>query len=218
MNKLKTFLAAATLAFVATTASAAVVVTVENSGQMTTTQTGVTTVDFNDGTIGTYIADAVRDDYLIFNSPAVLPSSPGGSASPAGITDGYLSVPNPTAPGSAQFFLGGGNFNYFGLFWGSVDTYNTLSFFSGGTEIASYTGSQLSPLLATGNQQSDMSNRYVNFFFNGGSTFDTIRLTSSGIAFETDNHSFGVVPEPSMIALFGLGIFGLGFAARKKRS
>jgi len=212
MNKLKTFLAAATLAFVATTASAAVVVTVENPGQMTTTQTGVTTVDFNDGTIGAYTATALAD-YTIYG----VPSGIGQSAPPFGVTTSYLSVPNPLSSGTAEFVVGG-DFNYFGLFWGSVDTYNTLSFYNDDSLVASFTGGQITPLLANGNQTSDLSNRYVNFFFNGGDTFDSVRLRSTSFAFETDNHSFGVVPEPSAIALFGLGIFGLAFAARRKRS
>lgn len=33
-----------------------------------------------------------------------------------------------------------------------------------------------------------------------------------------DNVSVAAVPEPSIIALFGAGLFGLGFARRRKRS
>jgi hypothetical protein len=211
MNKLKTFLAAASLAFVATTVSALPVITVENAGQMTTTQTGVTTVDFNDGTIGDYTATGFAD-YTIFGTP----SGTTQSASPLGVTDKFLSVPNPISSGTAAFSLNG-DFNYFGLFWGSVDTYNTLSFWSNNSVVASFTGAQITPLLANGAQANWTSNRYVNFFFNGTDTFDEVRLRSTSYAFETDNHSFGVVPEPSAIALFGLGLFGLAFAARRKR-
>ena len=178
---------------------------------MTSTQSGVTTVDFNDGTIGAYIATALAE-YTIFSTQ----SGTNQSAPPAGVNSNYLSVPNPIQSGTAEFGLGG-NYDYFGLFWGSVDSYNTLSFWSAGTQVVSFTGSQITPLLANGNQTSDLSNRYVNFFFNGGVTFDTVRLKSTNYAFETDNHSFGVVPEPSIIALFGLGLLGLGFASRKKK-
>jgi hypothetical protein len=210
MKKLKTLIAAV-LSLVGSTASAAVIAVVEAPSQMTTTQTGVTTVDFNDGTIGAYLATSLAD-YSIYST-----TNNPNSAPPAGVNSDYLSVPNPASSGTAAFGLGG-NFNYFGLFWGSIDTYNTLSFWSAGSQVASFTGSQISPLLATGNQASDSSNRYVNFFFNNGDTFDTVRLQSTRFAFETDNHSFGVVPEPTAIALFGLGILGLGFAGRRKRS
>jgi hypothetical protein len=211
MNKLKTLLAAAALSFVGTTANAAVILTVESAGQMTTTQTGVTTVDFDDNTIGAYTEVAGKTDYTIYGA-----AISGQTAPPYGVTTNYLSVPNPESSGIAAFGIGG-YANYFGLFWGSIDAYNTLSFWKAGALVESFTGTQVSPLVGNGNQTSDSSNRYINFFFDGGG-FDQVRLESTQFAFETDNHSFGVVPEPSAIALFGLGILGLGFAVRRKRS
>jgi hypothetical protein len=211
MNKLKTLLAAAALSFVGTTANATVILTVESSGQMTTTQTGVTTVNFNDNTIGAYTAVSGFTDYTLYTT-----GISGQTAPPAGVNTMYLSVPNPNSSGTAAFGVGS-YANYFGLFWGSIDDYNTLSFWKAGTMVASYNGNQITPLVGNGDQTSDASNRYINFFFDGGG-FDQVRLQSTDYAFETDNHSFGVVPEPSTIALFGLGICGLGFAARRKSS
>ena len=77
------------------------------------------------------------------------------------------------------------------------------------------------PLLANGGQTSWASNRYVNFFFTGGNLFDRIVLTSTNYAFESDNHAFAnikkSVPEPGTMARFGLGLMGLGAAARRRR-
>jgi fibronectin-binding autotransporter adhesin len=84
--------------------------------------------------------------------------------------------------------------NAFGLYWGSVDSYNTISFYHGATLVASYTGADVAPLFATGNQGSFSSNGYVEFA--GLGSFDKVVLGSSSNAFEIDNISAGTVPEP----------------------
>ena len=47
------------------------------------------------------------------------------------------------------------------LYWGSIDTYNVIEFFLGATLVDTVTGTQTLPLLADGNQTSDLSNRLV---------------------------------------------------------
>ncbi len=84
--------------------------------------------------------------------------------------------------------------NAFGLYWGSVDSYNTISFYHGATLVASYTGADISPLFPTGNQGSFSSNGYVEFA--GLSQFDKVVLGSGSNAFEIDNISAGTVPAP----------------------
>jgi VCBS repeat-containing protein len=82
--------------------------------------------------------------------------------------------------------------NTFGLYWGSVDSYNTISFYDGTTLVASYTGNDISPLFASGNLGSFTSNGYVEFF--GLASFDTVVLGSGDTnAFEIDNISAGSV-------------------------
>jgi VCBS repeat-containing protein len=85
--------------------------------------------------------------------------------------------------------------NAFGLYWGSVDSFNTIDFYNGATLVAHYTGADISPLFANGNQGSFSSNGYVEFA--GLAAFNTVVLGSGNSnAFEIDNISAGSVPQP----------------------
>ena len=83
--------------------------------------------------------------------------------------------------------------NTFGLYWGSLDAYNSIKFYDGDTLVASYTGDQFAPLFPSGNQSSFSSNGYVQFAHLP--LFDKVVLASSQNAFEIDNISAGYVPE-----------------------
>src|SRR5690606_29292247 len=180
----KKLLAALGLSFAAASAHSAVITTVEAESIWVTQQAGMTTVDFNDGTTAPYTD--VTGDFTIFNSP----SGTAQSAAPLGINSKFLSVPNPNQNGSATIELDG-SYDYFGLFWGSVDNYNSIHFYNNASWVASFTGADIAPLIANGNQVDWTSNRFVNFFFNDGDSYDSIVLTSNGYAFETDNHAYG---------------------------
>lgn len=121
--------------------------------------------------------------------------------------------------------LGGVQLDYFGFYWGSVDTYNDFEFFNDndGTSVA-ITGTELLNLLGgqSGNQGLPTSNTYVNIDFDGFA-WNRFVVTSTGIAGEFDNVVTGLttrnrdVPEPMSLAVFGLGLFGLGVANRKRK-
>jgi hypothetical protein len=66
--------------------------------------------------------------------------------------------------------------NYFGLLWGSVDSYNELSFYNGSTLVGSIGGNQIKAY-AQGNQT-----EYVNF--DSVQSFDRVVATSAGNSFE----------------------------------
>lgn len=109
--------------------------------------------------------------------------------------------------------------DYFGLYWGSIDSYNTISFYLGNSLVQSFSGTPVASLLQNGGQTSWASNRYINFNF-VNATFDKVLLISGSNAFETDNHAFrkASVSEPMTLVLMGLGLFGLVAARRFKRA
>ena len=78
------------------------------------------------------------------------------------------------------------NQQYFGMMWGSVDTYNTLSFYSGNTLVEQLGGKAVT---AIPNGAQGAGNTYwVNLDFGSGVSFDRVVATSTTPAFE-----FGVV-------------------------
>ena len=91
--------------------------------------------------------------------------------------------------------------NTFGLYWGSVDSYNSIKFYDGTTLVASYTGADISPLFPDGNQGSFTSNGYVEF--SGLRSFNKVVLASSSNAFEIDNISAGSIPPSTLPPITG---------------
>jgi len=159
--------------------------------------------------------------YTDFNSGFALPSGYSGSgsvvngnlsgvyAAPAGDTSNYLTV----GGGQSITITPGGTHNVFGLYWGSVDSYNSISFIDG-LSTTTFTGLDVSAL-ANGNQTIDQTNLYVTFM---DIPFTSVVLNSGQNAFETDNHLVGDVPEPSTIALIGmalLSMFGIGLMRKR---
>ena len=101
------------------------------------------------------------------------------------------------------------------FYWGSIDAYNTVSFFSGSTLVASYTGSQIPAAPADGSQGNPTNNRRVTFNF-GGAPITSVNFASSQNSFELDTVS-GAVPEPATWGLLIVGMGMTGAAMRRRR-
>src|SRR5262245_14209000 len=122
MNRTKWIVGAALAAGFSSAAHAGYIETTFTSG-MNTQVAGATTYDFDSG--------AKPAGYS--GEGWILPSSVSGmAAAPAGDNTPFLSVAFPKSAGTETFTAAPGtSYNYFGLYWGSIDAYNSLQFYSG---------------------------------------------------------------------------------------
>ena len=151
---------------------------------------------------------------------SLVSGSVGGEyAAPAGDGTQFAVVPADGAPtpGVALLDLTGfaNPIRSLSLYWGSIDTYNTLEFLDGASVIYTITGGMLPP--ADGNQSAGSTNRRVNVDFGfGGQSLTGLRFTSTGKAFEFDDIAVGGVPEPQTWAMLIIGFGLVGVTARRR--
>jgi hypothetical protein len=174
----------------------------DGTGGLTTSNSNAIVEDFNDGifNVGGPFGAVSGDSYAIVNG-----SVSGQYKAPGGTTSDYLTTPEPgdnDGTGYVTVDLTTAA-NYFGMYWGSIDNYNTLSF--------SYQGNKLDTTFSKGNMDFTGA-EYVNF---SDFTFDSFTLASTNFAFEVDNIAVAPVPEPGTFVLMGLGLAGL-VGMRKK--
>lgn len=175
--------------------------------------------DPNAGVVSAYAPTTISFDGgsgpLVPSTGSVLYTSgttPYIAAAPYGDSTIYAGIGSSTLPQSAILTLASG-VNYLGFYWGSVDTYNTLSLYDGNTLIATYTGGDV--LNPANGYQGSTGSAYVNFFATGGDQITSVTFTSTQHAFEIDSIT-AAVPEPSTWALLTLGFVGLGFLGYRR--
>lgn len=187
-----------------------------------------------DGTLTTPISGAIVDNYdsgrpgwnYTGNGAIVSGSSTGLYAAPYNSSlmvgpdaTNYFTTPIDNTSLWSMVDFGGATYNYLGLFWGSVDTYNQIEFLNNGLVVpnGTWTGTGvLSPSPANGHQTAPSTNLYVNFY--NVPDFDAVRFTSfsgqggsSPFAFELDN--LAVIPVPGALVL---GLIGIGTLRMRK--
>ncbi len=173
--------------------------------------------NLNSGTAGPAISFTGNTGFVTGSSPYnyAQPVVSNGNGAVFGDANGvdtsrYIAV---EGAGSAKFQFNGLQ-DYLGLLWGSVDSFNTLSFYNGSALIGSITG-----LDVTANDVGDQSANgtvYVNI--GTALPFNAVIASSSGNSFEFDNIAYATpVPEPTSVAIFGTGLALLGLTLRHRR-
>jgi fibronectin-binding autotransporter adhesin len=143
--------------------------------------------------------------------------------SPAADTSNYLSV---FGRSTETIKLSSGLVGQsFGLFIGSLDSYNSITFYDGNTIVGTpYSGNDIATdfhLTANGGQSSTNSNRYVEFVDIG--PFTSVVLGSTTNSFEVDNVALAYtgsltqgVPEASTWIMMILGFLSVGLVGYRR--
>ncbi|NCS79712.1 MAG: calx-beta domain protein [Microcystis aeruginosa K13-07] len=145
------------------------------NGYLTTSRTAETVVTFDIGftSLPSYTGGSIRQGDQV-----------GFWLAPSNNTSNYLSVDPFSGTPSVISAPNGTLWKYFGLYWGSIDDYNSIEFWKDNTRIAYYSGSDIATLL-------NLRGGYINFDVNNNDGyFNKIILTSTQQAFESDNHAF----------------------------
>jgi Tfp pilus assembly protein PilW len=200
-------LAAFAATTIATSANAAISVTFPASPHLA----GKNFTDFNDGTTGN----------LNLTGGSIIDPASGSSpnhAPPLGSDHQYYST-GPSDGTPSTLVLDKGAY-FLSFLYGSIDSFNSITFVYADNSTVSYTGTQLNAFAgdpANGNQSSPATNKYIQF--NLGNTGDQLRKVefgSSTNAFEIDNLYVNAVPEPAAWALMIAGFGFVGGALRTR--
>lgn len=204
--KMRPALAAATmLAGLAMTAPAAAATFVFTGGLSSPTS-GFTVVNTFDD-----ISTVSGSGFQIKTPPADSDGAPPANSSPSGTA--YLSV----LAGGTATYLFAGPVSSFQFDWGSVDSYNTLSFVSNQSGMTVIPGLSFANA-ADGNQTAAGTNGLFTVTGAAGEVFTSVTFTSSSNSFEVDNLAvISAIPEPATWGMMMIGFGMIGATARYRR-
>lgn len=168
--------------------------------------------DFNNVSVTGVAAAPANDDTYFAYTPEL------GGGTPASVI-----VPNT----AFDAYTPGLYIDYMGLYFGSIDTYNSLEFYLLDGDVITLTGTEIlsnyyQGIDYSGDWEASASNVYVNLDFDllGGEVFTGFALMTNDVALELDNivtHVSPVpTPEPSTFILLGAGLLGLVAVGRKR--
>jgi len=162
---------------------------------------------------------------LVYDAGGTTTLAPTGSVTVvSGYQSGQYSYPSDTTSyaviksgNTATFTISGGT-DYFGIAWGTVDSYNTITFSTADGKTTTFTGSQIANLLKKAGTTITLSSSdiYANFV-SADSPITKAVLSTSSNSFEFDDVRIAATPLPAAISLFGLGLVGLGMTGWRKR-
>ena len=224
LQKLSLVLAGTAVVFMGANPASAITLTKGGSAPVAgqgskSTIPGSLVVDFNSGTA------TDPNGFVTYSATngIVQGSVANQYAAPFGDTSKYLTISpagDKVAGGTGSVTLTFAKaIDYFGLYWGSVDPYNYVDVYSGGSLLKTFSGADVPGAEATGSWTSNADNVFVNLLADSGETFDKIVLILTGRAFESDNHTYRLasVPEPSsMLGLLAFGALSAGTFIKRK--
>jgi hypothetical protein len=197
------------------------VFTFDQGGQTAPTTNGAAVAPEASVTVGSVTAAFTAVQGGVANgSVANTNTAPQTGASTSDTTNYMTVAANSQAGGSETItFTSGGPFSNLGLYIGSIDTWNTITFLGTSGTIATVTGTQLLDQFYgnTSSSGTGGNSQYVEFTDVTGQDITGITLTTTQAAFEVDNLSVANgVPEPATWAmmLIGFGLVGLQLRRR----
>jgi len=197
---------------IAASANAAVVVTTGGAaagdGSNLVSAFAPTTYNMNVGNAPTFTGDSV-----LFTTGTI----GGQNAQPFADSTMYASVGTLASPATSTLTLSGGPINYIGLYWGSIDTFNSITITNSNNETTVINSANFAVLDPANGDQGLLGSAYVNIFDNAYNITSVV-FASSSKAFEFDNLTVAAVPEASTWAMMILGFLGVGFLGYRKSS